>query len=261
MSDNKNSILNQLHQLGLDYDEAKIYLELLREPNTHLRLSVVTGINRTKVYRLVENLEKRSLVARHTDDKGTFLVASDPTTLEVAIVTHEEKIKQLRTTFTQLLPTLESLKVQNGSAFVVRTYEGIEGLKQMCWHELQTCGELLSLGGQTIEDLITNRRWAEKHRALSVEAGYSIREIINHDVDLPTFTNNQEYMKRYQYRQMPSNLVFFSEQITIYNDTVAVYHWRENQKVGVEIVSKTYAHAMRSLFNQYWELAKSSTAT
>lgn len=256
MLDNKDIILEQFKQLGLSIDEAKIYLELLREHSTHLRLSHITGINRTKVYRLIENLEKRSLVARHTDDRGTFLVASDPATLEVTLVNQEEKVKQQRTILTSLLPTLKSLQSKDTRLFVVRTYEGEEGLKQMCWHELQAKGELLALGGQTIEDLILDHRWSEKHRALSVEAGYSIREIINHDIDLPTFTSNQEFMKRYQYRQMPSKQIYFNEQIAIYNDTVSIYHWRENQKVGIEIVSKTYAQMMRQMFEQYWKMAE-----
>lgn len=251
----KNDILGKLRQLGLELDEAKIYLELLRGPNTHLRLSYITSINRTKVYRIIENLEKRSLVSRRTDDRGTFLVAADPATLEVTLVTREERIKQQRTIFSQLLPELTLLKNQDKPTFMVQTYEGAEGLKQMCWHELKTSGELLSLGGQTIEDLVTNHRWAEKHRELTVEAGYFIREILNPDIDLPTFTNNPEFMKRYQYRKIASNSVYFNEQINIYNNTVAIYHWRENQKVGVEIISASYAGVMRRMFEDLWEAA------
>jgi sugar-specific transcriptional regulator TrmB len=259
MLNNTDKTLGRLRKLGLDTYEAKIYLELLREPTTHLRLSQITGINRTKVYRLIDNLEKKSLVSRRTDDRGTFLVASDPATLEVAIVNQESKVKQQRAVLSQLLPQLEALISHSSRAFVVRTYEGDEGLKQMCWHELKARGELLGLGGQTIEDLITDHRWAEKHRALAVEAGYTLREIINQDIDEPTFTTNQEFMKRYQYRQLPSNQIDFNEQITIYNDTVAIYHWRENQKVGVEIVSKTFTYMMRQMFEYFWRLSSTPT--
>lgn len=255
MSDNKDKILEQLQQLQLTQEEGKLYLELLRGPNTHLRLSTITGINRTKVYRLVENLEKRSLISRRVDDRGTFLIAADPATLEVSIVTTEEQVKQQREIFTQVLPLLESMKSQDNRSFVVRTYEKIEGLKQMCWHELKARGELLSMGGQTIEELIENHRWAEKHRNATVESGYQVREILNHDIDLPTFTNNAQYIQRYHSRQLHSNHVYFNEQVIIYNDTVAIYHWREEQKVGVEIVSPSYANMMRNIFEHYWQLA------
>lgn len=256
MLNNTDTFLVKLRRLGLSTDEAKVYVELLREPSTHLRLSHTTGINRTKIYRIIQDLEKKSLVSKRTDDRGTFLTASDPSALEVRLVSQEERVKQQRDTLTQLLPSLKAITEDSSRAFVVQTYEGIEGLKQMVWHELQARNELLSFGGQTIEDLITDHRWAEKHRALSVEAGYTLREIINHDIDLPRFTNSQEFMKNYIYRQMPSNQINFNEQIVIYNDTVAIYHWRENQKVGVEIISKTYANTMRQMFEYFWQIAE-----
>src|SRR5437016_2671807 len=102
MLNNNDSILDLLNQLNLEHDEAIIYLELLRTESTHLRLSTITGINRTKIYRIVDNLEKRSLVARHTDDRGTFLKATDPTTLEVTLITQEERLKQQREIFAQI---------------------------------------------------------------------------------------------------------------------------------------------------------------
>lgn len=256
MSDNKDTLPDLLRALGLSQDEARIYLALLQEPSNHLRLSRELGIARTKVYRLVEELEKRSLVVRQTDDRGTFLVAADPATLEVAIVTEEQALRQRRATLQQALPKLEALRTGDRRLFEVRTYEGIEGLKQMCWHELRTKGELLAFGGQTIEDLIDDHRWAEKHRALTVEAQYRIREIINREVALPTFTDNPDFMRHYECRQLPLDTLNAYEQIVIYNDTVAVYHWRQQQKVGIEMIGKTYADTMRQIFEQYWMLAE-----
>jgi len=257
--DNKNNDLKKLQFLGLTQDEAKIYLELLRGPNTHLRLSYVTNINRTKVYRIIDNLEKRSLVSRRTDDRGTFLIAADPATLEVTIVTQEEKIKQQRKVYSQILPDLKSLIHHDKPTFMIQTYEGEEGLRQMFWHELKAKGELLILGGQTAEDLVGNHYWAEKHRALIVEAGFTMREIINIDFNPFPFTENQTYMKRYDYRQLSKEYIYFNEEIAIYNDTVAVYHWRENKKVGVEIISASYADVMRKMFEDLWKVANKGT--
>ena len=252
---NKPALLELLRQLNLDDDEAKIYLELLHGKLTHLRLSAITGINRTKVYRIVNSLEKRSLVARHTDDTGTFLFAADPTTLEVALVTQEEKLNQQRAIFAQVLPTLESIKSKDTSSFFVRTYEGVDGLKQMLWHELKTQGELLSFGGPTLEALILDHHWAERHRALSVAAGYRTRQILNSDIDVSTYTDNEKFIDNYECRHIPKNIVYFNEETIIYNDTVATYHWREDHRIGVEIISESYANMMRNVFEYYWKLS------
>jgi sugar-specific transcriptional regulator TrmB len=257
MSDNKDTIRSQLHALNLSIDEAEIYLSLLQEPSTHLRLSRETGISRTKVYRLVEQLKKRSLVSTRVDDRGSFLVAADPSTLEVELVTAEESLKQRRSILEEIVPSLAALQAKDSKAFVVRTYEGEEGLKQMCWHELKTRGELLSFGNGTIEEIIANHRWAEKHRALSAEAGYTIREIISTDAQ-PTFTSNDLFMQRYKCRSILPKLITFNEQTVIYNDTVAIYHKASERKLGVEIISPAYATMFRNIFEHYWQLATPS---
>jgi len=256
MLNKTDTIVERLRTLGLGRDQARLYIELLKGPSTHLRLAQATGINRTKVYRIASDLEKRSLVTHRTDDRGTFLVATDPGTLEVEIVNQEEKVKAQRSALDQLLPVLGGIRGdKEGSDFIVHTYEGAEGFKQMLWHELKTKDEMLIFGSGTIEDAVPNRRWAEKLRALTVEAGYTIRELLNPgDKDQP-FTLNDAFMTRYRYRNIPADVLLMKNQIVVYNDTVAIYHWREEQKVGVEVINKNYAHLMRQVFESYWRSA------
>ena len=119
---NNQDILEKIRSFGLSTEEAKIYLELLQKPNTHLQLSRITGINRTKIYRLINDLEKKSLITRRTDDRGSFLVASDPKALEINLIAKEEQLKEQKSLFTQLLPTLSAIKsVIDRDCFVVNT--------------------------------------------------------------------------------------------------------------------------------------------
>jgi DNA-binding MarR family transcriptional regulator len=247
--------LEQLIKLGLSGAEARLYLELLREPTTHLKLAHATGINRTKVYRIADDLEKRSLVAKRIDDRGTFLVATDPSKLEISLIDQEDSLKQKRAAFTQLMPMLALFKQNDTKEFIVHTYDGVDGFKQMLWHELKTKGEELILGCGTIEDVVPDPRWAEKHRQMTVDAGYTIREIINvGDKDEP-FTLNKNFMTRYSHRVIPSDVLPLGQQICIYNDTIAIYHWRHDQKVGLEITSAPFAAMMRDVFEMYWQKA------
>ncbi len=254
-----DSILQKLLMLGLVVDEAKLYLELLKEPSSHLKLAHTTGINRTKVYRLVSDLEHRSLITRRTDDRGTFLVAADPSTLETMLITQEEKVKHQREAFRQLLPMLSNLQQGGARECIVHTYEGKEGFKQMLWHDLKTKGEKIVFGKGTIDDLVGSTPWAEKYRAMTVEAGYTIREILNpRYVKLP-FTNNKDYWERYRYREIQNEVFLLKNQIAIYNDTVATYHWYNGQRVGFEVINKNHAHMMRQIFEMYWKLAETSS--
>jgi len=254
---NDASILALLQKLNLKKDEAKLYIELLNGPNTHMRLAHAIGINRTKVYRLADDLEKRSLVSKRTDDQGTFLVAADPATLEVELVTKEEDIKNQRAAFTQLLPMLSGLLSGDTNDFVVQTYEGNEGFKQMLWHELKAKDEAIIFGDGTIEELVSDKGWAEEHRTRTVRSGYQVREILNPDGKPPNFTANQEFIKNhYVYRLIPREIMDLGQQIVIYNDTVSIYDWRESKKVGIEIINKILAQTMRQIFEHYWAIAK-----
>ncbi len=259
MNNTTDTVSQRLHQIGLDKDEARIFVELLKGPNTHLKLSRATGINRTKVYRIVDNLYKQSLIARRTDDLGTFLVASDPHVLEAKLIEQEEKIKNQRQAMQNILPDLFALQQQSEENFFVQAYEGQAGLKQMCWHELKCNGQLLALGNGTIEQLVPNTSWTQRHRAMQKEAGYYSLEITNYDYDpkiMADFCNNILIEShQYEHRKISPKVIEFDGQTIIYNNTVAIYHWKHDKRVGVEIISKSYARMMRQLFYHYWNIA------
>jgi sugar-specific transcriptional regulator TrmB len=253
MMNNKNNVLQRLRTLNFDQEEATLYLELLKGASTHLKLARTTGINRTKVYRLVERLERRSLVSVRTDDRGTFVVASDPATLEVELITQEAKLYTQRIAFQNLLPALELVKRQDASNFIVNTYEGEEGFKQMLWHELKTKEEMLIFGSGTVKDLVAQPRWTKRLHELTIEAGFLIREILNPQAEEP-FSLDKQYMDRFRHRLISPGVLSLTSQIVIYNNTVSAYHWRQGQKVGIEIVNEAYADMQRQIFNHYWAL-------
>jgi sugar-specific transcriptional regulator TrmB len=261
MLNNKDTLLKELHTLNLRADEAKIYLELLAAPSTHLHLSNATGINRTKVYRIAGELEKRGLIARRADDRGTFLVAADPGTLELELVKNEAKLKVQRDAFKRLVPALEQLQATSVGDFAVHTYEGVDGFKQMLWHELKTQGECLCFGNGEMELLVPDHSWAERQRQRTVEAGYSLRELLNSGTKVDNFTDLEEFSKKYQKRYLQSDVLKIEQQTIVYNDTVAVYNWRDGHRMGIEIASNTYATMMRQIFEHYWQLADTPAKT
>ena len=261
MLNNKNTLLLNLRRLGLTADECKVYLALLEEPMSHLEIARKTGVNRTKVYRIADSLSKRSLITENMNDDGRELAANSPTNLEVVLTTQEQQIKSQQALLKQALPSLMSIFEQGGQPqpddFVVNTYEGVSGLKQMLWNELGTKDEILVLGSGAIQDLIASQRWAEKHRQKQVEAGYQIREIINPGGKISDFTKVPGFIGgAHHMRVLPKETLPLHQQIVVYNNTVAIYNWRNEQKIGIEIINTQFADTQRSIFENYWKISK-----
>lgn len=253
--------MDGLQRIGLSTDEATIYIKLLGGFSTPLRLSRETGISRSKVYRLVEALEQRGLATHHIDDTGRYIKAANPENLEIKLTAEEERIKEQLHSLTLLVPQLSRLQQADGenTLFSVHTYKGADGFGQMLWHELKTEGEMLVLGGATIEDLAPSPRWAERHRLATITAGYSTRELLNEaNWDIP-FTAVEAFSDSYIQRRISSAIITLMNQTCIYNDTVAIYHWRHEQKIGIEIINKDYADMMRHIFQHFWQLADERT--
>lgn len=260
MLNNKDIVL-RLRHLGLTPEEAKVYLALLHGPLSHLQIARQSGVNRTKVYRLADDLRKKGLITEETNDTGKRLVAADPQNLEINLTTAEEQLKAQRALYEQTLPALRQLYGRPNQLgpqdFVVNTYEGVDGFKQMLWNELKTKGEILIYGNGTISDLITSPRWAEKHRLKTIEAGYKIREILNPNTKPANFTKNPEFMQKvYNQRYISPTILPLEQQMCIYNNTVAIYNWRNQQKVGTEIINQAFANMQRAVFEHYWRQAQ-----
>ncbi len=258
MLNSKNELQKYLIAYGLSSDQSKAYLALLEKPLSHLELARKTGINRTKIYRIADDLEKLSLVKLEQLDSGKLLAASEPKNLEVGLVTQEEDLKLKRSVLNQVLPDLTKIFASTDSQlkFSVSTYEGVSGMKQMLWNELKTKGEILIFGSGTLEDLVGSRRWAEAHRAKTLDVNYKIREINNRGKKPIKFTKNDQFLKNFERRNIDESILNLEQQITIYNDVVGVLHWRDDQKVGLEIHNKAFADSLRQMFEMYWNLAE-----
>ena len=263
MMNNKDQILLNLSRLGLNRDQAKVYTYLLENgASTHLQIARSTSVNRTKVYRIIDDLEKLSLATVNISDEGKKVLPASPKNLEVVLTAEESKLEAKRAAYSQSINALNSLfkNDNNTLKFKVNTYEGTNGFKQMLWNELKAKGELLGFGSGTIEDLVQSRAWAEKHRQKTLDSGYSIREIVNPGKKKLKFTDNSDFYATFHRRSISDAKLNLEQQTMIYNDTVAIYHWRDDQKVGFEVINKAYADMMRQVFEMYWLQAEELSA-
>jgi hypothetical protein len=124
----------------------------------------------------------------------------------------------------------------------------------MLWHELKAQGEDLVFGCGTPHDLVENKGWAEKYQDRMAEAGYALR-IIGNPKEIEALYDVERLRANYAFRMIPVDVLPLDNQTAIYNDTVSLYCWRQEQKVGLEIINSGFANTMRLMFEAYWQIA------
>ena len=256
-------IQNFLSNLGLSGDEIKTYSSLLEKGNqTILELARHTGIARTNVYRLLEEMKEKGVVEEIIDDYKTKAKAASADTLELLISRKENQAKNLRAQLPSVSETISHLTLSTPADTKVLFYRGKNGIEQMFWNALRAKEEIVGYTYRTSESIIGTKaiiRWTEEFqlRHLKLRDLYS-DELIKSKKD-PTkpepgdWTNNES-------RYIKPEILNIIHQMDIYNDVVGIYNWQAEEIFGVEIHNAKVAQMQKQIFEVFCNLAKSHSA-
>ena len=119
----KQEIIDLLSDFGLSENEAEVYLAALSlGPTSIQNISKDTGIKRTTVYPIIENLKKKGLINSQVLKLKKPYGAESPNTLESLFDIKREKLRKA-------LPELTAIQNLKGGESFIKYYEGVEGVK------------------------------------------------------------------------------------------------------------------------------------
>ncbi len=252
---NKQILKLKLQKLGLEQEEADLYLFLLANgEKTPLEVSRETELNRSKVYRLTEVLSLKQLVEETETAWGRKLRAAPPENLELLIRQQEEELNTKRDGLEEVINDLKNLNLGSGSGFEVKHYRGIEGVRQMIWNELKS-PEVLVFAYQKFSELL-GAKFADTVREEIVLRKQKIFAIQNEDLPNSKVTNIEYLTKHYELREIPQSVVKIRHYIDIYRDVIAIYNMDGEIRSGIEIHNQALAEMFKQIFWGYWNQAK-----
>lgn len=253
---NKQIIINQLGNFGLDEDEAKIYLHLLEKgTQTPLELSRDTNINRSKIYRYIDRLTAKKLIEMSNAERGLRLKASNPQNLELLIYEKEQEVKNQKEKLPDILKELASSSNDLPKSFEIKHYHGTDGPKQMLWNHLAAKKEILVFGYENRND-IAGKTFAELIREEQVRRKITKIEIENAtDQGDYWYTAVANWGKYYKSRYIPPRILNIKQYHVIFNDTISILSWSEGNKVGVEITNSPFTEMYKQIFWKFWDIA------
>lgn len=250
-----------LTTLGLTKEGSQIFSFLIQKgPATILNLSRLTNINRTKIYRLVEGLEKMGMIQEIVEENKTLLKAVDLHQLELLVQREEEKTQYLRKVFPEISALIPASTSLSQPSTKVIFYRGVEGIRQMVWNTLRTKGELVGYTYRYLDEIVGEKFGRDWHEE------WVVRKLKMRDIYSDIYIESK---KKKHIHSFPSNffeskyisnkILNVNHQIDIYNDIVGIYNWHESEVFGVEIYNEKVASLQRQLFEIVWKVAQRSS--
>lgn len=255
----ENIVRPYFAKLGLEPHIADIYLALYTHgPQTISGLARVAGVERTKIYRLIDQLMASGLIEVEAHYKRGIIKAAPIANIRILIAEREHELKSLQDDLELIEQTLARNQLSNPTARV-QFYHGLEGIRQMQWNQIDSDTELLSIIDQPIQHALGKQftiRWAEAVNRQGVHMRL---------LETPHFRqvnaawykqhNIPELIRRVESRVIDPNAFAVSHNTDIWGDVVAYYNWKDGDVYGIEIYNAAIAATQRAFFAMLWNTA------
>ncbi|MDD3647376.1 MAG: helix-turn-helix domain-containing protein [Candidatus Dojkabacteria bacterium] len=256
---NEKKLSKFLLDLGLDRFEVKIYLVLVkRGALTILEIARESKVDRSKVYRRLEEMKKIGVVEEIIDEKKKLAQAVGVERLEMLLKDKEAQMIRLKEEFPSVKAFLSANIGLNDPQTRVLFYRGKRGTRQMIWNVLRLKGEGVGYTYGIMGKYVGKKfveRWGKefRRRRLSFRHIFSDHYLENLAKEGIKGSWGSDF---FQGRYVPQKLLDITHQVDIYNDVVAFYGWHKDDVFGIEIYNKQVVKFQRQLFEIIWKMGK-----
>jgi DNA-binding MarR family transcriptional regulator len=246
-------------KLGFSAEIAAIYLALyIHGPQTISQLSRRSKVERTRIYRLIHELETSHLVETELRHKHRIFHATPINNLQITISKKEHELEQLQTELKALSRVLTQPTPSSTTA-PVQFYQGLEGAKQMFWNQTKARTEMLSILHVPLQNKVEQsffNRWSHTMN----ERGIPHRSIVNDGflIKLKEWHGNNQHEKieKWEGRIVSEEVFSIAHSTHIYDDVTAYYNWESEEMFGVAIRNLDIANTQRQFFEILWQQSK-----
>jgi HTH-type transcriptional regulator, sugar sensing transcriptional regulator len=247
-------MLNELKNIGLSDNEAKVYLAMLElGPAPVLEIAAKAGINRPTAYFQIETLKKMGLVSSQNKGNKQLFVAESPDQLEFIINRETKVIEQKKAELSKVLPELKTLYNLAEDKPIVRFFEGLDGLIKMQDEFLKSKPkEILAI--TSADDVFkVFPKQLETYTPERVKRKIHSRGIYTSSKGDFLKATDKQMLRQTKYVKA-EDLPFHAD-ITIFGNSVAIASLR-GKLSGTIIEDKGIADSFKSLFEFNWKLIK-----
>lgn len=245
-----------LEEIGLTAGEIRAYLALISLGSSSTGpIAKESGVSRSKLYMILDKLEKKGFVSHVEKDGVLYFQAVEPQKIRDYLQRKEEEIKSLEKRFENFLPQLQSFYERAGRVQKVTVYQGLKGLAAAHEHtylKLKKGEEYVSLGIPKHQPEKHHLYWKRDHER-RVRTGIKCRLLFTTDTELNVLKDRNSYTGC-DARYMPTGIKtpsFFA----VFKDTVLISIPSDNP-LAIEIISQEIADSFKLYFEEFWRKSK-----
>jgi sugar-specific transcriptional regulator TrmB len=245
-----------LERLGLTRGESKTYMSLLKlGSSTTGPIAKESQVSRSKLYIILDKLEKKGFVSHVEKDNMTYFQAVEPAKIKDYLADRQNELKNLENELDKFLPKLETLYGKFGGAQQVTIYQGLTGLKAAHEHtylKLKKGDEYCYFGVPAYQPEEQHSYWMGDHER-RVKAGIRCKLLFNRDTDAEILKERNSFAMC-DARYMPTD-VRPPTYILVYKDTTMMAI-PSKDPLAIEIINQEIADSFKVYFNEFWKRSR-----
>ena len=246
---------NILEEIGLTQGETKVYLALIKLGSTKTGpLASKSGVSSSKVYKILDRLEKKGLVGEVIKSKTKYFTAMEPKRVLDYLDEKEKKIQEKKKLFKKILPQLELEQQTAGQKPKAIIYEGFKAISNFYRNILDELKEEETYyvigAGYGLSNKGT-RPFFHNYHTQRAKKGIKVKMLANH----PTRNNLEKttFLKS-SIRFLPS--YFITDMTILFYKQKAFIFFLTKEPFGFLIHSEEAVNSFKIYFDTLWKIAK-----
>lgn len=248
-------------KLGLEPEIADIYLALhTHGPQSISALARNSGVERTRIYRLIDKLLESNLIEVETQYKRGIIHAAPISNLNILISQREQELQSLQDELSLIEQVLKRNSLSS-PATRVQFYQGSEGVKQVFWNQTKAkdMHSHISLLYDNIQLTAGGAFFARWVQAMN-KRDARVRSVVS-----DTFLESQkawraqfdaERLQHWSSRYVSPQAFRLEHSMAAYDDVTCHFNWKDGKIFAIEIYNQEVATMQRQLFELLWQSAE-----
>lgn len=244
-----------LEEIGLTEGETKVYLGLLKLGITKIGpLIAESNVSTSKIYNILERLERKGLVGHSVIEKTKHFKAMSPNSILDYMKENEDRMKEKRELMQKMIPELETYSRQSKIESEAFVYHGFKAVKNFLYNmidDIKKGGSYLVMGARYEKKIFGVRPFFKDFHDRRVGKKIKVKMLANYE----TKGNiESETFKLGDVRFLPQYLMT-NMHVFLYGDNTFMIMWAK-EPVAVYMKNKDVTNSFKSYFKAFWKIAK-----